>query len=71
MATEPKTVAYIVDQASLADDVLAKSMFGDYGTYCRGRMIGLVRDDKLFVKADGVRARPCIGCGGGAALFCG
>lgn len=50
MATDPKTVAYIVDHASLAGDVLAKPMFGEYGIYCRGRMVALVCDDKLFVK---------------------
>ena len=50
MATDPKTVAYIVDQVLLAGDVVAKPMFGEYVIYCRGRMVALVCDGQLFVK---------------------
>lgn len=50
MASDPKTVAYIADQVSPAGDVVAKPMFGEFGIYCRGRMVALVCDDRLFVK---------------------
>lgn len=50
MATDPKTVAYIVDQVAAAGDVAAKPMFGEYGVYCQGRMVALICDDRLFVK---------------------
>lgn len=51
MSSDPKTVAYIVDQVSAAGDVVAKPMFGEYGIYCQGRLVALVCDDQLFVKA--------------------
>ena len=50
MASDPKTVAFIVDQAGGAPDVGAKAIFGEYGLYCRERMVALVCDDQLFVK---------------------
>ena len=50
MASDPKTVAFIVDQASGAGEVRAKPMFGEYGLYCGDRMVALVCDDRLFVK---------------------
>jgi TfoX/Sxy family transcriptional regulator of competence genes len=54
MASDPKTVAFIVDQASGAGDVRAKPMFGEYGIYCDDRMVAMVCDDRLFVKSTSV-----------------
>ena len=50
MASDPKTVAFIVDQLAGAGDVSAKPMFGEYGLYCDGKMVGLICDEQLFVK---------------------
>ena len=50
MASDPKTLAFIVDQASDAGDVRSKPMFGEYGVYCDERMVAMVCDDRLFVK---------------------
>jgi TfoX/Sxy family transcriptional regulator of competence genes len=50
MSTDPRTVAFIVDQAARAGAVSSKRMFGEYGLYCDGKMVALVCDDKLFVK---------------------
>jgi TfoX/Sxy family transcriptional regulator of competence genes len=50
MASDPKTVAFIVDQLAAAGDVSAKPMFGEYGVYCDGRMVAMICDDQLFVK---------------------
>lgn len=51
MATDPRTVAFIVDQAGGADrGVTARPMFGEYGLYLDGKMVALVCDDQLFVK---------------------
>lgn len=50
MASQQGTVDYIVEQARGAGDVHAKRMFGEYGLYCRGKMVALVCDDELFVK---------------------
>ena len=50
MPSEPKTVDFIVDQASGAPDVRAKPMFGEYGIYCDNRMVAMLCDNQLFVK---------------------
>lgn len=50
MASDAKTVAYLVDQIANAGSVKAKPMFGEYGLYCDGKMVALVCDDQLFVK---------------------
>ena len=50
MASDRKTIAFIVDQLAAAGDVVAKPMFGEYGLYCNGRMVAMVCDDQLFVK---------------------
>ena len=50
MASDPKTVAFIVDQLAAAGEVSAKPMFGEYGVYCDGRMVALICDEQLFVK---------------------
>lgn len=51
MTSDPRTVAYIVDQASAAGAVSARPMFGEYGVYCDGKMIAIVGEDLLFMKA--------------------
>ncbi len=56
MASDPKTVAFIVEQAGgPTDEISARPMFGEYGLYLDGKMVALVCDDQLFVKptADG------------------
>lgn len=50
MASDRRTVGFIIDQASSAGDVRAKPMFGEYGIYCDDRMVAMVCDDQLFVK---------------------
>jgi len=50
MATDPKTVSFLVDQMSGAGAVTARQMFGDWGIYCDGRMVALTSDGQLFVK---------------------
>ncbi|MES3101198.1 TfoX/Sxy family protein [Sphingomonas faeni] len=50
MASDRKTVAFIVDQLAAAGEASAKPMFGEYGLYCDGKMVGLICDDQLFVK---------------------
>lgn len=50
MASDPKTVAFLVDQIASAGVVHAKPMFGEYGLYCDGKMVAMVCDDQLFVK---------------------
>ena len=52
MSSDPKTVAFIVDQAGgAAGGVAARPMFGEVGLYLEGKLVALVCDDQLFVKS--------------------
>ena len=50
MATQQRTIEFLLEQAIGAGGVTAKPMFGEYGVYLDGKMIGSVCDDQLFVK---------------------
>lgn len=50
MATQQRTVDYLLEQAGRAGAVTTKPMFGEYGVYVDGKMIGSVCDDRLYVK---------------------
>ena len=50
MATKQSTVDYILDQLSSLGEVAARKMFGEYALYCRGKVVGLVCDNTLFIK---------------------
>lgn len=50
MATSKDFVSYVSEQAGLGSALTFKSMFGEYGIYLDGKIIGLVCDNSLFVK---------------------
>ena len=50
MASQRRTIVYLIEQSSGAGTVSAKPMFGEFGVYVHGKMIGSVCDDQLFVK---------------------
>ncbi len=50
MATQQRTIEFLLEQVTGAGVVTAKPMFGEYGVYVDGKMIGSVCDDQLFVK---------------------
>lgn len=50
MASNPDLVQYIVDQCSDAGEIIAKKMFGDYGLYCKDKIVGLICDSNLYIK---------------------
>ena len=50
MASDRKTVDFIVEQIAGAGDVSARAMFGEYGVYCDGKMVAIIGDDQLFVR---------------------
>ena len=50
MATQQRTVDYLLEQASGAGGLSTKPMFGEYGIYLDGKMIGSICDDQLYVK---------------------
>jgi TfoX/Sxy family transcriptional regulator of competence genes len=50
MATQQLTVDYLLEQAAGAGAVSTKPMFGEYGVYVDGKMIGSICDNQLYVK---------------------
>ncbi|MDY7522817.1 TfoX/Sxy family protein [Sphingomonas sp. 10B4] len=50
MATQKRTVDYLLEHAMGAGAVSTKPMFGEYGVYVDGKMIGSICDDQLYVK---------------------
>ncbi|WP_354005361.1 TfoX/Sxy family protein [Roseateles amylovorans] len=50
MGSRQSTMDYVLEQISQAGDVSAKKMFGEFGIYCDGRVVGFLCDDQLFVK---------------------
>lgn len=61
MATRASIVDFLVDQ--LGPQVSARPMFGEYGVYRAGTLIGLVCDDRLFLKPNPA-ARALLAAGG-------
>ena len=43
-------VQYLVEQASKAGAVRARKMFGDYALYCNDKVVGLICDNRLYLK---------------------
>jgi TfoX/Sxy family transcriptional regulator of competence genes len=50
MATQKRTVEYLLEQGAGACAVSTKPMFGEYGVYVDCKMIGSICDDQLYVK---------------------
>jgi TfoX/Sxy family transcriptional regulator of competence genes len=50
MASKQANVDFVLEQMAEAGDVSARKMFGEYGIYCRGKIVALFCDDQLFVK---------------------
>ncbi|MFR8104534.1 MAG: TfoX/Sxy family protein [Clostridia bacterium] len=50
MASSEEFVTYVCDQIGEAGSITYRKMFGDYGIYCNGKIIGLVCDNQFFLK---------------------
>ena len=50
MASQQRTVDFILEQIAASGSVRAKKMFGEYGIYCDDKLVALVCDDQLFLK---------------------
>ncbi len=50
MASNLEYVEYVCDQISGAGAITYKKMFGEYGIYCDGKIIGVICDNQFFVK---------------------
>ena len=51
MPTSPATVAHILDALSDLPGLRAAKMFGEYGLWLDNKVVALICDDTLFVKA--------------------
>ncbi len=50
MASSQEFVDYVCEQISGAGEISSRKMFGEYGVYCNGKIIGLICDNQFFVK---------------------
>jgi TfoX/Sxy family transcriptional regulator of competence genes len=50
MSTKPETVAYLKGQLAGAGPIRIQPMFGEYALYLDEKLVGLVADDRLFIK---------------------
>ena len=50
MATQQRTVDFILEHLETVVDVSARNMFGEYAIYCGAKVVALVCADQLFVK---------------------
>lgn len=50
MASDLEFVEFVVDQIDCVCEVSYRKMFGEYALYCNKKVIGLICDNKLFVK---------------------
>jgi TfoX/Sxy family transcriptional regulator of competence genes len=50
MATGLDYIQYVHEQAGLHNELSHRKMFGEYALYLRGRVVGLVCDNQLFIK---------------------
>ncbi len=57
MASSPEFVQYITEQLSGAGAIRSLKMFGEYGIYCDGKIIGLICDNQFYVKITEAGAR--------------
>lgn len=50
MSSDLEFVEFIIDQVSSVGEVDYRKMFGEYALYCNGKVVGLICNNKLFVK---------------------
>jgi TfoX/Sxy family transcriptional regulator of competence genes len=60
VSTSKETIAFIEDQLG-ALDIRTAPMFGEYGIYCDGKIVGLICDDTLFIKPSDAPADVLVG----------
>lgn len=50
MASSLDFVKYVCEHIDGAGEITYKKMFGEYGIYCNGKIIGVICDNQFFVK---------------------
>lgn len=51
VATNRDFLDYVVEQIGLGERLTSKRMFGEYALYVDGKVVALVCDDRVFIKA--------------------
>jgi len=62
MASHLDYVKYVCEQIGGAGEISYKKMFGEYGVYCNGKIIGVICDDQLFIKKTEAGIAVCPDC---------
>ncbi len=62
MASNLDFVKYVCEQISGAGEITYKKMFGEYGIYCNGKVIGVICENQFFVKKTDAGAAIYPGC---------
>lgn len=57
MPSTDEYIDYVLKQLRPAGDVGARKMFGEYGLYLDGKIIGLICDNQVFIKKTAAGAR--------------
>ena len=50
MASDKSFLDFIVDQLENTGTISYRKMFGEYALYCKGKVVALICDNRLFVK---------------------
>jgi DNA transformation protein len=50
MSSKQSIADFVIEQIENAGAVSARKMFGEYGVFCDGKMVGLICDDQFFVR---------------------
>ncbi len=50
MATHKDTAAFILEKLGDPDIFSVRAMFGEYALYAKGKVVGFICDDQLYVK---------------------
>jgi TfoX/Sxy family transcriptional regulator of competence genes len=50
MATQQRTVDFLLEQLAGVDDLSARKMFGEWGLFLDGKTVALVCNDQLYLK---------------------
>lgn len=66
MASDLNLVEYVVEQLGGAGVITYKKMFGEFGIYCDGKIVGVICDNVLYVKKTEAGAKLYPNCSEGA-----
>ncbi len=50
MASKIETIQFIVDQIAEDCGATYRAMFGEYALFSNGKIVGMIADDRLFIK---------------------